>query len=207
MNRIPAGTYEFSHHNIFIPEHITTMLEKEVAENKNYRSTTQWLTHKYKGDWSIQAMKQIVNGNTKSPSIDLLEDMRRLVTKTGVAAKFPHPQLPIIRISEVQRIIREDSGLRYNTVAERLGVHSATLSNVINEKVQYRYDIAWKLTHYFIKYFEHPDKYREKVTWDFYGWVQERRAEEGIMTQEEHAKWRDQYNRRMGGGSYYVKKT
>ena len=207
MNRIAAGTYEFSHHNVYIPEHIKIMLDKEVADNKNYKSTTQWLTHKYKGDWSIQAMKQIVNGNTKSPSIDLLEDMRRLITKTGVAAKFPHPQLPIIRISEVQRIVREDSGLKYNTIAEKLDCHSATLSNVINEKVQYRYDIAWKLTHFFISYFEEPHKYREEVKWDFYGWVQDRRAKEGIMTPEEQSQWRDQYNRRLGGTPTYVKKT
>ena len=207
MNRIPAGTYEFSHHNIFIPEHITTMLQKEVDSNKNYKSTTQWLTHRYTGDWSIQAMKQIVNGSTKSPSIDLLEDMRRLITKTGVAAKFPHPQLPIIRISEVQRIVREDSGLRYNSIAEKLDCHSATLSNVINEKVQYRYDIGWKLTHFFINYFEDPYKYREETKWDFYGWVQDRRAKEGIMTPEEQSQWRDQYNRRLGGTPTYVKKT
>ena len=183
------------------------MLDKEVAENKNYKSTTQWLTHKYKGDWSIQAMKQIIAGRTKSPSINLLEDMRRLITKTGVAAKFPHPQLPIIRISEVQRIVREDSGLRYNTIAEKLDCHSATLSNVINEKVQYRYDIGWKLTHFFINYFDDPYQYREETRWDFYGWVQDRRAKEGIMTPEEQSKWRDQYNRRLGGTPTYVKKT
>lgn len=207
MNRIAAGTYEFSHHNIYIPEHITAMLQKEVESNKNYSSTTQWLTHRYQGDWSIQAMKQIVNGNTKSPSVHLLEDMRRLITKTGVAAKFPHPQLPIIRISEVQRIVREDSGLKYNTIAEEIGGHSATLSNVVNEKVQYRYDMAWRLTHFFIKYFEEPQKYREEVKWDFYGWIRDRREAEGNMSPEELAKWRDQYNRRMGGTNNYIKNT
>ena len=198
MNRIAAGTYEFSHHNVYIPEHIKIMLDKEVAENKNYKSTTQWLTHKYKGDWSIQAMKQIVNGNTKSPSIDLLEDMRRLITKTGVAAKFPHPQLPIIRISEVQRIVREDSGLRYNTIAEKLDCHSATLSNVINEKVQYRYDIGWKLTHFFINYFDDPYQYREETRWDFYGWVADRRKKEGTVEWIEGGKFHNANPKKQG---------
>lgn len=207
MNRIAAGTYQFSHHNVFIPEHLTVMLRKEVEENKNFQSTSQWLTHKYRGDWSIQAMKQIINGRTKSPSIELLEDMRRLLTKTGVAAKFPHPQLPIIRLSEVRRIVGEDAGLRYKNVAQDIGSTTSILSKLVNGEVQYRYEIAWKLTHYFIQYFEEPQKYREEVKWDFYGWVRDRRESEGNMSPEKLSEWRDQYNRRMGGINNYIKKT
>jgi len=207
MNRIPAGTYEFSHHNIYIPEHLKIMLDGEVDKNKNYKTVNQWLQTKYTGDWSVQAIKQVLIGRTKSPSVHLLEDMRRLITKTGVASQYSFPQLPIIRLSEVQRIVAGDSGLRYNYIAERINSHSATLSNVINGTVQYRYDIAWKFTHFFIKYFENPDMFRVQEKWDFYGWVQDRRSQEGIMSPEEHSKWRDQYNRRMGGTNNYIKKT
>jgi len=205
--KLKAGHYEFSHHNVYIPEHLKIMIDNEVERNKNYTTVNQWLKRRYSGEWSTQAMKQVLNGRTKSPSIDLLEDMRRMVTKSGVAASYTFPQLPIIRISEVRRIVGEDAGLRYTYIADKVGSNSQTLSNVVNGNVQYRYDIAWKLTHFFIGYFENPAQHRTQEKWDFYGWVQDRRAKEGIMTPEEQSKWRDQYNRRMGGTSGYVKKT
>jgi transcriptional regulator with XRE-family HTH domain len=207
MTRIAAGTYPFSHHNIYIPEHLKIMLDGEVAKNKNYNTVNQWLRTKYTGDWNVQTIKQVLSGRTKSPSVDLLEDVRRLVTKTGVASQYSFPQLPIIRLSEVQRIVAEDSGLRYNYIAEKIDSNSPTISNIVNGTVQYRYDIAWKFTHFFIGYFENPSKHRVETTWDFYGWIKDRRAQEGIMTPEEHAKWRDSYNRRTGGNSTYVKKN
>ena len=116
MKKIAAGTYPFSHHNIYIPEHLKIMLDGEVAKNKNYNTVNQWLRTKYTGDWNVQTIKQVLSGRTKSPSVDLLEDVRRLVTKTGVASQYSFPQLPIIRLSEVQRIVAEDSGLRYNYI-------------------------------------------------------------------------------------------
>ena len=204
--KIKAGVYPFSHHNVFIPEHIRIMVKTEV-EKTGYNNINSWLNAKYKGDWSIQAIKQVINGRTKSPSIHLLEDIRRMLTKVGVASKHNYPQLPLIRTSEIRRIVGEDAGLKYNYVADKIGTNSQVLSNVINDKVQYRYLTAWSLTHFFINYFDNPWHNREAVTWDFYGWVQERRAQEGVMTPEEQSKWRDQYNRRMGGTTDYVKKA
>ncbi len=103
-----------------------------LAKNKNYNTVNQWLRTKYTGDWNVQTIKQVLSGRTKSPSVDLLEDVRRLVTKTGVASQYSFPQLPIIRLSEVQRIVAEDSGLRYNYIAEKIDSNSPTISNVIH---------------------------------------------------------------------------
>lgn len=189
ISRISADTYEFMHHNIYIPEHLKIMMDKEVASKDRYKTVRGWIKARYEGEWSIQAMMQVINGRTKSPSVELLEDMRRLVTKTGVAAKYPHPQLPIIRREETLRIIGEDSGLRIGAIAERLGTDIATLSNCINGKVQYRYDLAWKLTHFFINYFDNPISHREQPQWDFYGWVAERKANEVSIERIEAAKF------------------
>ncbi len=204
--KLKADVYPFSHHNVFIPEHLKIMLEGEIETSK-HNNINSWLNDKYRGDWSIQAIKQVINGRTQSPSVHLLEDVRRVCTKTGVSSKYDFPQLPLIRTTEIRRIVGEDAGLSYKHIATALGIDQPTLGNTVNDKVQYRYLTAWSLTHFFVKYFENPWHMREKVTWDFYGWVQERRLKEGIMTAEEQSKWRDQYNRRMGGPNQgYVKK-
>jgi len=195
--KLKASVYPFSHHNVFIPEHLKIMIESEV-ERTGYRNINSWLHSKYKGDWSIQGIKQVLNGRTKSPSVDMLEDVRRMCTKTQVSSKYDFAQLPLIRTSEIRRIVEEDKGLSYKHMAEQTGIDQVTLSKNINDKVQYRYLTAWSLTHFFIKYFENPYKMREVVTWDFYGWVRERGLKEGLMTAEQHSEWRDQYNRRMG---------
>ena len=195
--KLKASVYPFSHHNVFIPEHLKIMIESEV-ERTGYRNINSWLHSKYKGDWSIQGIKQVLNGRTKSPSVDMLEDVRRMCTKTQVSSKYDFAQLPLIRTSEIRRIVEEDKGLSYKHMAEQTGIDQVTLSKNINDKVQYRYLTAWSLTHFFIKYFENHYKMREVVTWDFYGWVRERGLKEGLMTAEQHSEWRDQYNRRMG---------
>lgn len=198
INRISADTYEFMHHNIYIPEHLKIMMDKEVASKDRYKSVRGWIKARYEGEWSVQAMMQVLNGRTQSPSVELLEDMRRLVTKTGVAAKYPHPQLPIIRREEALRIINEDSGLRIGKIAERLGTDIATLSNCINGKVQYRYDLAWKLTHFFINYFDNPTSHREQPKWDFYGWVADRRKQEGTVEWIEGGKFHSANPKKQG---------
>ena len=203
--KVKADVLEFSHHNVYIPEHLKIMIDQEV-EKSAYKNVNSWLNAKYKGDWSITAIKQVISGKTKTPSVDLLEDIRRMLTKVGVASKHNYPQLPLIRTSEIRRIVNQDKGLSYKFIAAKIGTDSATISNTINDKVLYRYLTAWSLTHFFINYFDNPWHNRQPVTWDFYAWVQERRAEEGILTQEELSRWRDQYNRRTGITSYYLKK-
>lgn len=203
--KIKAGVYPFSHHNVYIPEHLKIMIEEEV-ERTTYKNVNSWLSAKYKGDWSLTAIKQVLNGRTKTPSVDMLEDIRRTLTKVGVASKYNYPQLPLIRTSEIRRIVGEDSGLSYKYMSEKIGIDQPTISNTINDRVQYRYLTAWSLTHFFINYFEKPWQNREPVTWDFYGWIRDRREAEGTMSPEELAEWRDQYNRRMGSPTY-IKKT
>tara|TARA_B100000902_G_scaffold325897_1_gene320744 strand:- start:332 stop:958 length:627 start_codon:yes stop_codon:yes gene_type:complete len=206
--KIKAGVYPFSHHNVFIPEHLKIMIEEEVKRT-GYKNVNSWLNARYKGDWSVQAIKQVLNGRTGSPSVDLLEDVRRMCTKTQLAAKYSFPQLPLIRTSEIRRIVDQDKGLSYKYISEKLGINQVTLSNNINDKVQYRYETAWSLTHFFIEYFKNPWENRQPVvTWDFYGWVRERNAKESSMTREEQSKWRDEYSRRTGGKPYdrYIKK-
>ena len=183
---------------MFIPEHLKIMIEQEVKE-KNYDNINNWLKTKYTGDWSIQAIKQVISGKTKSPAVHLLEDVRRVCTKTGVASKHNFAQLPLIRTAEIRRIVGEDAGLSYKYIADYLGIDQPTLGNTVNDKVQYRYLTAWSLTHFFVKYFENPWHMRNVVTWDFYGWVKERREQEGVMTAQAQAKFRDAYNRRMNG--------
>lgn len=199
--RISADTYEFKHHNVYIPQDLKAMIEEEVQQNKNYNSVSTWIKSKNKSKHSSQAMIQVVNGRTKSPNIALLEELRRMVTKNGIATKFhDYKQLPIIKVEEARRIFNEDPHLRWKFISEKTGIHSTVISNIIHENVGYRFEDAWKLTWFFIKYYEEPKQFKvEPEKWDFYGWVQERRLKEGIMTAEEQAKWRDQYNRRFKG--------
>ena len=203
--KVKAGVLEFSHHNVYIPEHLKIMIDQEVKQ-KSYKNVNSWLNAKYKGDWSITAIKQVINGRTKTPSVDLLEDIRRTLTKVGVSSKYDYPQLPLIRTSEIRRIVKQDAGLSYKYISDKVGIDQPTMCNTINDKVQYRYLTAWSLTHFFINYFENPWHNREAVTWDFYAWVKERREQEGLMTPEAQANFRDKYNRRMGSSSYYLKK-
>ena len=150
--KLKADVYPFSHHNVFIPEHLKIMLEGEIETSK-HNNINSWLNDKYRGDWSIQAIKQVINGRTQSPSVHLLEDVRRVCTKTGVSSKYDFPQLPLIRTTEIRRIVGEDAGLSYKHIATALGIDQPTLGNTVNDKVQYRYLTAWSLTHFFVKYF------------------------------------------------------
>jgi hypothetical protein len=197
-SRISADTYEFMHHNIYIPEHLKIMMDKEVASKDRYKSVRGWIKARYTGEWSVQGMMQVIEGKTKSPSVEMLEDLRRLVTKTGVAAKYPYPQLPIIRREEVKRIVMQDSGLRYGVIAKKIGTDGSVLSNIINGQVQYRYDFAWRLTHFFMNYFDDPISHREQVKWDFYGWVADRKANEGMIERIEAAKFHSANPKKQG---------
>ena len=199
--RIKADTYEFKHHNVYIPQDLKAMIEKEIKQNKNYSSVNTWIKSKNKSEYSSQAMIQVVNGKTKSPNVALLEELRRIVTKNGLATKFPdYKQLPIIRVDEARRIFGEDPHLRWKFVSDKTGIHSTVISNIIQENVGYRFQDAWKLTWFFIKYYEEPNKYKiEPTRWDYYGWVKEKQNAEGNMSPKELKEWRDQYNRRFSG--------
>lgn len=203
--RISADTYPFMHHNVYIPEDLKSMIEREIATNKNYNSISTWLkTKNTSKHHSSQAMIQVVNGRTKSPNISLLEEIRRIVTKNGLATKFPdYKQLPIIQVKEMQRLFREDPTLRWKFVSDKTGIHQTVLSNIINEKVGYRYTDAWKLTYFFMKYCDDPTYRPPLVTWDFYGWVRDRQEAERKLAMEQVHVGRKGLGRR---GSYVKKK-